>query len=355
MTAPTRGRVIEMLSNFANGTYQAILPEIAGAAARYLEKSAPIPERDDAGKKAGLTQASDSLARPSNDPSPAALLKRVMLEAVMKPALREAVENAVCDAEPSSSPSPAVRDGMGEKIWLWRNGEDRWLAFRSLFPLMPDGGDPAVLGQPSGYAFYHPMTLAEAQKVSRDADALFFPPPVRDVTLREALEAFVSYFERLNGMTTDELLIGDGTSEKDLLAKGIAALSFTPHVRDALDILDKLGDSVLADGERLSDCRPADLAEAIMDRIHALEAEVRAQADVSNQLSRPSGTNRLAVRDVTLREALIEECAKIADDVERRASSFDGALQKGLEEGARRVALRIRALSHPSPPDGGKP
>lgn len=54
-----------------------------------------------------------------------------------------------------------------EKLWLWRDGKDRFLAFRSLFPTMPDGGDPAVLGQPSGYAFYHPMTLAEAQAVSR--------------------------------------------------------------------------------------------------------------------------------------------------------------------------------------------
>lgn len=65
------------------------------------------------------------------------------------------------------SPAPAED---GEKLWLWRDGKDRFLAFRSLFPLMPDGGDPATIGQPSGYAFYHPMTLAEAQKVSREAE-----------------------------------------------------------------------------------------------------------------------------------------------------------------------------------------
>jgi hypothetical protein len=58
---------------------------------------------------------------------------------------------------------------MTEKLWLWRDGDGRFLAFRSLFPTMPNG-DPAVLGQPSGYAFYYPMTLAEAQKVSREAD-----------------------------------------------------------------------------------------------------------------------------------------------------------------------------------------
>jgi hypothetical protein len=56
----------------------------------------------------------------------------------------------------------------GEKLWLWRDGEGRFLAFRSLFPTMPDSADPAILGQPSGYAFYHRMTLAEAQEVSRE-------------------------------------------------------------------------------------------------------------------------------------------------------------------------------------------
>lgn len=56
-----------------------------------------------------------------------------------------------------------------EKLWLWRNGPGRFLAFDNLFPTVPDGGDPATLGQPAGYAFFHPMTLAEAQAVSRAA------------------------------------------------------------------------------------------------------------------------------------------------------------------------------------------
>lgn len=71
-------------------------------------------------------------------------------------------------------------DPAAEKMWLWRDGKDRFLAFRSLFPLMPDCGDPAVIGQPSGYAFYHPMTLAEAQKVSHEARIAAVSPKATD-------------------------------------------------------------------------------------------------------------------------------------------------------------------------------
>lgn len=56
------------------------------------------------------------------------------------------------------------------KLWLWRDSE-RFLAFDSLFPTMPGGGDPAVLGQPAGYAIFYPMTLAEAQAASREHKA----------------------------------------------------------------------------------------------------------------------------------------------------------------------------------------
>jgi hypothetical protein len=72
------------------------------------------------------------------------------------------------------SPVRADRDAVLEvleKLWLWRDGEGRFLAFRSLFPTMPDCGDPAVLGQPCGYAIFHPMTLAEAQAASREHKA----------------------------------------------------------------------------------------------------------------------------------------------------------------------------------------
>jgi hypothetical protein len=62
----------------------------------------------------------------------------------------------------------ATKLNRHEKLWLWRDGKDRFVAFRSLFPTMPDGGDPATIGQPSGYAYYHRMTLTEAQAVSRE-------------------------------------------------------------------------------------------------------------------------------------------------------------------------------------------
>ncbi len=43
--------------------------------------------------------------------------------------------------------------------------------------------------------------------------------------MREALEGFVSYHDRLSGMSVDELLVGDGTSETELVAKARAALT----------------------------------------------------------------------------------------------------------------------------------
>ncbi len=42
---PTRGRIIQMLRNFANGTYQAIDREIVGLAAKYLVESLPATEQ----------------------------------------------------------------------------------------------------------------------------------------------------------------------------------------------------------------------------------------------------------------------------------------------------------------------
>lgn len=41
LTFPSRARVIEMLQNYAAGTYHAIDPEICGLAARYLQSSTP--------------------------------------------------------------------------------------------------------------------------------------------------------------------------------------------------------------------------------------------------------------------------------------------------------------------------
>lgn len=64
-----------------------------------------------------------------------------------------------------------VVEATPQKLWLWRDGEGRFLAFNDLFPTMPDCADPAVIGQPCGYAIFHPMTLAEAQRVSHEVQA----------------------------------------------------------------------------------------------------------------------------------------------------------------------------------------
>ncbi len=40
------------------------------------------------------------------------------------------------------------------KLWLWKNG-DHHLAFDNLYPCYP-GGDPMVLGEPSGFAIFKP-------------------------------------------------------------------------------------------------------------------------------------------------------------------------------------------------------
>ncbi len=40
----TRDRTIEILNNYADGTYQAISPDVCGAAARFLENSTPNAE-----------------------------------------------------------------------------------------------------------------------------------------------------------------------------------------------------------------------------------------------------------------------------------------------------------------------
>lgn len=40
----TRDRVIQMLRNYANGTYQAISPDVCGAAAGFLQNSTPNEE-----------------------------------------------------------------------------------------------------------------------------------------------------------------------------------------------------------------------------------------------------------------------------------------------------------------------
>lgn len=61
-----------------------------------------------------------------------------------------------------------MSDNDKKLLWLWRDGEGKYLAFDDLFPTLPGGGDPATLGQPCGYATFHPMTLEEAQRVSRE-------------------------------------------------------------------------------------------------------------------------------------------------------------------------------------------
>lgn len=46
------------------------------------------------------------------------------------------------------------------KLWLWRNHSeargDHYLAFASEYPTAADGGDPAVLGEPSATAVFLP-------------------------------------------------------------------------------------------------------------------------------------------------------------------------------------------------------
>ena len=43
-----RERLLKMLDNYANGIYQAILPEVVAEAARQLRASVPCTEEDDA-------------------------------------------------------------------------------------------------------------------------------------------------------------------------------------------------------------------------------------------------------------------------------------------------------------------
>jgi hypothetical protein len=56
----------------------------------------------------------------------------------------------------------------GKMLWLWRDGEGKYLAFDDLFPTLPGSDDPATLGQPCGYATLRILTLEEAQRVSRE-------------------------------------------------------------------------------------------------------------------------------------------------------------------------------------------
>jgi hypothetical protein len=74
---------------------------------------------------------------------------------------------------------------------------------------------------------------------------------------------------------------------------GAAALPAQHTAPAALRVLDALGDGVLADAERLSDCRPADLAEAIMDRIRAMEAAARSEHQSAG------------------RDSVLEDCIKV--------------------------------------------
>lgn len=53
-----RNRLLEMLDNYANGVYQAIMPEVVAEAARHLRNSQPMPE--------------DPVASDASDPSIAA-------------------------------------------------------------------------------------------------------------------------------------------------------------------------------------------------------------------------------------------------------------------------------------------
>lgn len=56
-----RSRVIEILNNFADGTYQAIAPDVVGEAARHLQNSEPVVEgilemTDDEALAAGIVE-----------------------------------------------------------------------------------------------------------------------------------------------------------------------------------------------------------------------------------------------------------------------------------------------------------
>lgn len=88
-----------------------------------------------------------------------------------------------------------------------------------------------------------------------------------------------------------------------------------------------------------------------------LAARLRKEAEVMFRTDRfdRSDTVRLlceaAAALVSLgsgRDAVIEECAKVADEYERNVTAFSHGVQKAAEKAANTIAIRIRALKSPT-------